>query len=220
VPPDPDSAAAEVSLRASDRERDATVTRLRDACGEGRLSVDEFTERMDLAYRSRTTAELARLTSDLPEEPASEPAPPSPARRAATRWTVAVMSGIERRGRWRVERRTAAVAVMGGATLDLRNAHIEGAEVEIVAVALMGGIEIIVPEDADVDVTGFALMGGKEVKVKEGPPVPGAPTIRVQAYPVMGGIEVKSKPSPKRELPPPQAPGLPGPFGKWPGRGP
>src|ERR1700746_1805653 len=41
-------------LRASDAERDAVVGRLNQAVGEGRLTMDEFTERLELAYAGRT----------------------------------------------------------------------------------------------------------------------------------------------------------------------
>jgi len=58
-------------VRASDRERDATATRLRLAASEGRLEADEFEERLHLAYAARTRAQLARLIHDLP--PTDEP---------------------------------------------------------------------------------------------------------------------------------------------------
>jgi hypothetical protein len=62
-------------------------------------------------------------------------------------------------------------------------------------VAVMGGIEITVPEGVEVDMTGFAFMGGRELKVADVPVLPGSPVIRVRAYAVMGGIEVRSRPA-------------------------
>ncbi|HWG12400.1 MAG TPA: DUF1707 domain-containing protein [Streptosporangiaceae bacterium] len=41
-------------IRASDQERDATVERLRDAAGEGRLTLEEFSDRMELATTAKT----------------------------------------------------------------------------------------------------------------------------------------------------------------------
>ena len=53
-------------IRASDAERDATVERLRDAAGEGRLTLEEFSDRMEQATAARTRTELDRLVTDLP----------------------------------------------------------------------------------------------------------------------------------------------------------
>ncbi|HET6210362.1 MAG TPA: DUF1707 domain-containing protein [Jatrophihabitans sp.] len=56
-------------LRASDKDREAVVERLRLALNEGRLSLFEWDERIALAYRASTYAELERLSADLPREP-------------------------------------------------------------------------------------------------------------------------------------------------------
>ena len=56
------------SLRASDDDRERVVARLRENCAEGRLSIEEFKERLDAAYSARTLGELTPLTRDLPEE--------------------------------------------------------------------------------------------------------------------------------------------------------
>jgi hypothetical protein len=56
-------------IRASDRDRDAAVTTLRDAFAEGRLTLDEFQERTTAAYAGRTWGALRELTNDLPVQP-------------------------------------------------------------------------------------------------------------------------------------------------------
>jgi hypothetical protein len=62
-------------VRASDAERDAVAARLREAHAEGRLTIEEFSERLDAAYAARTHGDLVPLTSDLPgPAPASAPA--------------------------------------------------------------------------------------------------------------------------------------------------
>ncbi len=60
VTPDPPD------LRVSDADRERVAERLRDAAGEGRLTIDELDERVESAYAARTAAELAELTTDLP----------------------------------------------------------------------------------------------------------------------------------------------------------
>jgi Domain of unknown function (DUF1707) len=56
-------------IRASDVDRDVVVTALRDAYTQGRLTLEEFDERMTAAYSSKTWGELRKLTEDLPAQP-------------------------------------------------------------------------------------------------------------------------------------------------------
>ncbi|MBB4933062.1 hypothetical protein F4561_003882 [Lipingzhangella halophila] len=65
-------------MRASDADRDATAERLSRALQEGRLTLDEYTDRLEQAMRSVTMGDLGELTSDIPAPPA-EPAERSPA---------------------------------------------------------------------------------------------------------------------------------------------
>src|SRR5205823_12434496 len=67
------------AIRASDAEREQAVVRLRDASVEGRLTLEEFTARMTVAYEARTHDELAALVRDLPEHTAPVPARKPPA---------------------------------------------------------------------------------------------------------------------------------------------
>ena len=71
VPPD--------RLRASDADREHIATLLREGYSEGRLTIDEFQERLQQAYAAKTHGDLAVLTSDLPARPAPPPPPPVPA---------------------------------------------------------------------------------------------------------------------------------------------
>jgi hypothetical protein len=56
-------------IRASDVDREAVVATLRDAYMAGRLTMDEFDERMTAAYSGRTWGDLRPLTADLPVQP-------------------------------------------------------------------------------------------------------------------------------------------------------
>ena len=53
-------------MRASDAEREQVAERLREAHAEGRLTVEEFSERLDAVYAARTHGDLVPLTHDLP----------------------------------------------------------------------------------------------------------------------------------------------------------
>jgi Domain of unknown function (DUF1707) len=55
-----------LGMRASDRDREQVVDRLRSAMEDGRLTTDEYVDRVGLAYQARTYADLALLDADLP----------------------------------------------------------------------------------------------------------------------------------------------------------
>jgi hypothetical protein len=65
------------SLRASDADREQFVEALRRHHTEGRLTVEELTERTERAYAARTLGDLDALAADLP--PIQPPAAPAPA---------------------------------------------------------------------------------------------------------------------------------------------
>lgn len=182
----------EVTQRVADADRDRTVTSLREHVVVGRLTLDEFSERVDNALVARTQGDLDALVADLPARAVPEP---EATRRRARRRVIAVMGGARAKGRWRASGHTTAIAVMGGCQLDLRQAEIEGSEVVISAFSIMGGIEIVVPEGIDVELAGFSIMGGRHLKIRDVPVIPGSPRIIVRAFPIMGGVEVKSAPN-------------------------
>lgn len=197
-------------LRASDADRDRVVERLRDAVAEGRLDMEEFEERLEAAYTSRTYAELEPLTRDLPVAggAAALPTPVAasgsswPARiggRGSSGYAVAVMSGFQRKGAWTVPARFNAVAFWGGGELDLREANFAEREVVINCVAIMGGIEITVPPGVEVEVRGFGLMGAFDQRDSTGPVEPGAPRVVVTGLAFWGGVEITTKPPKRRE---------------------
>jgi class 3 adenylate cyclase len=184
-------------VRVADADRDRTVALLREHVVAGRLTLDEFSDRVGRALGATTRADLEAVMTDLPSAQVSAPEtgvePLGPRKRR--RWHVAVMSGHETKGRWRISGQTNAIAVMGGCDLDLRYAEIEGPEVMITAFAFWGGIKVIVPEGFDVELTGFSFMGGRSLKTRDVPLLPGSPRITVRGFAVMGGIDVRSRPN-------------------------
>ncbi|HET8755986.1 MAG TPA: DUF1707 domain-containing protein [Solirubrobacteraceae bacterium] len=173
-------------LRVSDDDREATVARLRVAGGEGRLTLEELAERVELADAARTRGDLDALTADLPRAAAGE------GERKDRGWIVAIMGGAERRGRWRPARSTIVVTVMGGAELDLREAELADG-VRITAITIMGGIGIAVPDGVSVEMGGFAFMGTNGGPRDRVPPLRSAPTVSVRAFSLMGGVGVERK---------------------------
>ncbi|WP_139058477.1 DUF1707 SHOCT-like domain-containing protein, partial [Streptomyces prasinopilosus] len=63
-------------LRASHDDREAVVEQLRDAAAEGRIDFEELDARLEQALTSKTHAELAALTADLPRPDSAGSRPP------------------------------------------------------------------------------------------------------------------------------------------------
>lgn len=61
-----------MEIRASDQDRERTVAALQRHTGAGRLTLDEFAQRVDAACAARTLAELGAIVGDLPAEPAHD----------------------------------------------------------------------------------------------------------------------------------------------------
>jgi uncharacterized protein (DUF1800 family) len=58
--------ASDPRIRASDEDRDRTASLLREHHAAGRLTAEEFNERLDQAYQAKTLGELDEIMSDLP----------------------------------------------------------------------------------------------------------------------------------------------------------
>lgn len=172
------------AIRASDDEREQTVIRMREHAVAGRLTLEEFAERVSSAYAARTGDELEALLRDLPARTEVG------SRRRPTRLVLAVFGSSGRDGRIRVRRRVTCLTLFGNVDLDLRQATLEGDVVTVVALALVGAIDIYVPEGVEVDLHGLALFGHRRTRGNDPPPRAGAPLVRVVAVSVFAGIDV------------------------------
>jgi Domain of unknown function (DUF1707) len=175
------------TVRASDAERDQTVALLRGQVVEGRLTLEEFSERLDKAYAARTREELDVLTHDLPmTSPESLPQ----SRRRPKRLTGVAFGSVERRGRWRVPRFTSLAVLFGDADIDLRAAEIHGQVVTITAVILFGNADFYIPRSVDVDLGGLTIFGHRREHGDDAAPAPEAPLLRIRVYSLFGTSDV------------------------------
>ena len=53
-------------LRIGDADREAAAARLREHYAQGRLTLEEFNQRLDAAFAASTESQLSALTRDLP----------------------------------------------------------------------------------------------------------------------------------------------------------
>lgn len=191
-------------LRASDSDRDQVATVLSTAFAEGRLTREEYDERLDSLLVAKTFDDLVGLTRDLVVAATPTPAGTSPAYAIDTTGStgqvdhlLAVFSGAERKGKWRVRPQVQATAVFGGIELDLREATFESPVTEISGVWAFGGLEIKVPEGVEVRNETVGIFGGTDIS-DVGDPVPGAPVLIIKGLSMFGGVSVRGPKKSKR----------------------
>lgn len=170
------------AIRVSDAEREAAVVALREHAAEGRLTLEEFTDRMSSAYAAVTRDELEQLTRDLPAA--------APPRRSATRFVISIFGSTEREGRLRVGDRIVCFTLFGNVDLDLRQATIEGDAVDVTAIAIFGATDVYVPEGVEVDLHGLAVFGHKGSHGDDPAPRAGTVLARITAFSLFAGIDV------------------------------
>jgi class 3 adenylate cyclase len=200
-------------VRIGDTDRQAVIDTLSRHTSEGRLTLDEFADLAGRVYAARIRRDLEEVLAGLPEEvdvrrpaatsdvatgagtggagplTAHDTAPSGPRRRF-----VAIMCGTGARGRWRAPGRITAFAFWGHVKVDLRQAVIDERVVEVTAWAIMGSVEVVVPDGIPVDLDGMVLMGGSSdhTQRSKATPLPHAPLIRVHARGLWGGVTART----------------------------
>jgi Domain of unknown function (DUF1707)/Cell wall-active antibiotics response 4TMS YvqF len=193
-------------MRASDADRERVAQILHNALTEGRITAQELEERLDVVYAAKTLAELAAPIADLPDVSVGADLQPAAATTLVpdhriggtpgSAASIAFMSGASRKGSWVVPPQHNSFAFWGGVEIDLRSARFAGQHSTITAVAIMGGIDITVPDDITVEVNGVGFMGAFETKDRGAtrPAPAGAPVLKVNGFAFWGGVTVIRKP--------------------------
>ena len=187
--------------RASDAERDTAAKHLQDAFADGQISMAEFDERSRALYAATYADELPGLVEDLspvkrPDREASPSHTLVTGESGGSAFTLSVMGGSERTGQWLMAPTHTSLTLMGGNALDLREARFAAHETTVNAVAIMGGIDIIVPDDVRVIDDGIGIMGGFGIEdhpsctVSVADLPADAPVVRVRGFALMGGVGI------------------------------
>ena len=182
--------------------RQATIDALCEHFANDAMAVEEFERRVEMAHRAASVDDLRRLLQDLPAMnlPAVRSDGTTPAPRARSRvapaaherdqgFVVAIMGGATRKGHWSPARTNFAFTLMGGAELDFRDAALPRGVTQVQVLAIMGGVDIIVPPGVNVESHGIGIMGGFE-DAGEQDHDPSAPTLRIAGLAVMGGVDI------------------------------
>jgi len=163
------------SLRVSDADREEVIVTLREHLLAGRLTLEEFSERVDAALRARVGGELARVQDDLPRifrETAGS-------HRKPARFTTALLGHVVRRGRLRLPRRAVATSAFGDLDFDLRDATIDRQQTAVTVLAAFGNVEV----------TGLAVFGHRR-EWGEDAGRPDAPTVHVRVLGFAGTVDI------------------------------
>lgn len=187
--PSPRDVSGPSSERASDDDRIQVAQLLSEAASHGRLTLEQYEQRLAKAYAADSFDTLERLCDDLPEameyrRGKSRPAPST--------MLLAILSGFERRGRWNVPGRMTTFTLFGGGVVDLRYADFTSAEVEIHAYSIFGGQTIVLPPEVNVEIDGHGVMGGFDQSV-DGNGVAHAPKVRIKGFSLLGGVGIKRR---------------------------
>lgn len=192
-----------ISLVALRDARERTIATLSDAFARDDLDMDDFEQRLGLAHRTDSLVELERLTADL--TPAAAPAATTALAQVPKTQTdvgqvrdqqtlVAILGGTERSGYWKPARKIRAVAILGGAQFDFREAVMAPGVTELHVTALMGGVNIIVPPHLAVEMDGVAIMGGFAHSERAAVnPDPDRPILRVTGFALWGGVHIETR---------------------------
>jgi DUF1707 SHOCT-like domain len=181
------------NLRASDEDRERTVAELANHLLAGRLTLEEFTDRIELAYTAKLEADLEAVQADLPASAAAQLAQ----WRTPMRCTAAFFAHVVRRGRMRLRGWTLVGCAFGSVDLDLRDAAFDVAVTRLNVVTIFGNVDIYVPADVNVESGGLALFGSRR---HWGADLarPEDPAIRVRAIGLVGTIDTWSIPTGSR----------------------
>lgn len=167
-----------------DSERQAVQSRLEAAVGEGRLTLDEFTERCGRVWSADEPAELHAALADLPVAVVGQ-------KTGARSTLISLIGDITRRGRFALRSRTTAWLVIGDLELDLRGALVDAGDITITACSLIGDVEVIAPEGVEVELRGFTVLGDRKVDLSPVPRVPGTPTVHVRVFSLIGDTKIR-----------------------------
>jgi len=163
---------------------------------DGRLSHDEYSERLPVALSARTLGELAELTVDLasPERQPVQVGDGQP--------VTALFTAADRRGRWVVPGAMTCVAAFGEVVLDMREAILQERHVVLTVYALFGKVRLIVPTGVEVVMNGTNILasqrGGTSKRV---PTSSDVPVIEVRGYLAASEVLARTPPRPRRWLP-------------------
>jgi hypothetical protein len=186
----PATASGRRTAAITDSDREHAAERLQQACGEGRLTLEEFGDRVAAIWAARDAGELEQATADIMA--------PVVGTLASTKTLVTIIGEERRVGRWRLPRSLRVYSLVGDWVLDLRGALVDADAVadgviEITHMSLVGDLRVIVPEGVEVELGGGVLIGNRKLELAAVPRRHGTPRIKLRVFGLVTDVTVRSQ---------------------------
>jgi hypothetical protein len=189
------------NIRIGDRERDAVAAVLREAAGDGRLSMAELDDRLEAALQAKTYTDLDPLVADLSVElpsqtlsrswPRAQGPPSAGYSREDPLRLDGGMSSEKRRGLWTIPPFIVINQGVGSVKLNCLEATPAAQLIEIKVIGGAGSIVLVLPDGWAVDADRLSkAWGSKTVKVPR-EPAPGKPLLVIYGSLGMGKLKVR-----------------------------
>jgi hypothetical protein len=204
-----------LSMRASDGDRHAVADVLGTAYAEGRLTLDEYRERLDQVMSSSTYGELVPIVIDLPVADDKLPVPvrrnaiakptyerEAPAGTPKAQTVVAVFGQNDRSDDVHMGGRASVAAVFGSASLDLTRATFAVQDVRIDLSAVFGEAKVTVPCDAIITINCVPILGEVKPPSAMNPTVSSnrPPRISIHGVALLGAVHIERAAAPPDRL--------------------
>jgi hypothetical protein len=191
--PPPPSQPRGIRISDADRERAAGI--LHQALAEGRITLSELEERLEVVYAARYEADLHPPLADLPGAEvavgtAAALARPSDAAPVVLR---AGMSTIKRSGMWDVPARLRLQSAMGSVVLDFCDTPIPHPVVDIEVDLGAGSAKLLVPDESTANVDDVVASMGTVKSSVPSVQRPGVPHFVVHGRAGMGSVTVRRR---------------------------
>ena len=195
------------SALVTDAQREAVAQALSAHFANDRITIDTLDARMAMVYEATNAAQLDAALAGLTFTPSPETDPGHPAivvgeeMVPARSVAMAVLGGFETKGTWVLPRHLKVIAVLGGGSIDLREARFGAGVSEIDVTAARGGVVIVVPPGVRLEVLGSGVLGGFSVGASDASAFdPQAPVLRVRGIAILGGVDIKVRGPSKKML--------------------
>lgn len=193
------------TFRIGHQERDEAIEVLREAAGDGRITVDELDERMDKVQAARFPIDLDNvlfdLTTSLPSDrfrpgsalkPMTPPGPDVDGQHPFDPLTIkAGWESEHRRARWLVPPYIRCEPSMSNIELNFLEVETDLEVIDVEIVAGMGSVVVVVPDDWAVNVDRLFKSWGSVKSVVNAVPHGRGPTVRLSGSIGMGSFRAR-----------------------------
>lgn len=173
--------------------RKTVIEKLKYHYAHGNLEDEEFERMIAEATNAEVKDALVPINSMLSPIPENDWAGETSSEPSLTRRErgtfMNILGGTERRGSWNVPKVNRCVNILGGTELNLSQCQLNNEDTVFEVFCLLGGLEIIVPDNANVIVEGIPILGGFEDSTNSHSSV--GPRIIVKGLVALGGVEIR-----------------------------